>query len=156
MLANEIKIRECETVEELSECVKLQREVFALPEIEISPVRHLIVTKTRAVLHSARLAQNLVGFVLSVPAFLRGEKAFLFAYDRRAERFSKPRHRRKTKMGAKEARSFGKRQIYQMDFSARHGAKRIFQSRKTRRNRPPILTEFLRHGLSDFRNKTKT
>jgi predicted GNAT superfamily acetyltransferase len=73
----EIKFRECTTFEDLSACVDLQREVFALPEIELSPVRHLIVTKhaggwTLGAFHE----NNLVGFVLSVPAFLRGEKAF--------------------------------------------------------------------------------
>lgn len=73
----EIKIRECETVEQLGECVQLQRDVFALPEIEISPVRHFIVTKhaggfTLGAFHEDKL----VGFVLSVPAMLNGEKAF--------------------------------------------------------------------------------
>lgn len=72
-----IEIRECTTFEDLSACVQLQREVFALPDIEISPVRHLIVTRhaggfTLGAFHE----NNLVGFVLSVPAFLRGEKAF--------------------------------------------------------------------------------
>ena len=45
MIDNEIEIRECETIEELAECVALQREVFVLPDIELSPVRHLVVTK---------------------------------------------------------------------------------------------------------------
>ena len=77
MTINEIKIRECETVEELSECVELQREVFALPDIEISPVRHLIVTKhAGGFTLGAFSGKILIGFVLSVPAFLRGEKAF--------------------------------------------------------------------------------
>jgi predicted GNAT superfamily acetyltransferase len=40
-----IEIRECTTIEELSDCVRLQRDVFALPELEISPRRHLIVTR---------------------------------------------------------------------------------------------------------------
>ncbi len=77
MTTNLIEIRECESIEELTECVQLQRDVFALPEIEISPVRHLIVTKhaggfTLGAFHN----RNLVGFVLSVPALLRGEKSF--------------------------------------------------------------------------------
>jgi nicotinate-nucleotide pyrophosphorylase len=42
MTKPEIEVRECETLEELAECVQLQRDVFALPEIEISPVRHLV------------------------------------------------------------------------------------------------------------------
>ena len=40
-----IAIRECKTIDELSDCVSLQREVFGLPELEISPRRHLIVTQ---------------------------------------------------------------------------------------------------------------
>ena len=40
-----IEIRECVTLEELAECLQLQRDVFALPEVELSPVRHFIVTK---------------------------------------------------------------------------------------------------------------
>lgn len=41
----EIGIRECATIEELDQCVSLQREVFGLSEIEISPRRHLIVSR---------------------------------------------------------------------------------------------------------------
>ena len=72
-----IVIRECRTVKELSECVSLQREVFALPEIELSPVRHFIVTKNAGGWAlGAYDGERLVGFVLSVPAFLRDEPAF--------------------------------------------------------------------------------
>ncbi len=72
-----INIRECTTLEQLSACVDLQREVFKLPEIEISPVRHFIVTKNAGgFILGAYDGDDLVGFVLSVPAFLRGEKAF--------------------------------------------------------------------------------
>jgi predicted GNAT superfamily acetyltransferase len=72
-----IEIRECSTLEELGECVDLQRAVFALPEIEISPVRHFVVTKNAGGFILGAYHENrLVGFVLSVPAFLRGEKAF--------------------------------------------------------------------------------
>ncbi len=74
---SEIILRECLTVEELDECVRLQREVFALPEIEISPVRHFIVTKNAGGFTlGAYSDEKLIGFVLSVPAFLRSEKAF--------------------------------------------------------------------------------
>lgn len=77
MAAPELTIRECTTVDELADCVDLQREVFALPEIEISPVRHFIVTKNAGgFILGAYRDEQLVGFVLSVPAFLRGEKAF--------------------------------------------------------------------------------
>ena len=74
---SEIEIRECTTLDELAACVDLQREVFTLPEIEISPVRHFVVTKNAGGFALGAFAEGkLVGFVLSVPAFLRGEKAF--------------------------------------------------------------------------------
>lgn len=77
MIKPEIKVRECETLDELAKCVQLQRDVFALPEIEISPVRHLIVTRHAGGFTLGAFAEEkLIGFVLSVPAFLRGEKAF--------------------------------------------------------------------------------
>ena len=41
----EIAIRECERIDELDQCVRLQREVFGLPDLEISPRRHLIVSR---------------------------------------------------------------------------------------------------------------
>src|SRR5713226_7228979 len=41
----EIEIRECTTVDELDACVQLQRQVFGLPDLEISPRRHLIVSR---------------------------------------------------------------------------------------------------------------
>jgi predicted GNAT superfamily acetyltransferase len=73
----ETVIRECVKLEELSACVQLQRDVFGLPEIEISPVRHLIVTKHAGGFTLGAFAgEKLVGFVLSVPAFIKGEKAF--------------------------------------------------------------------------------
>ena len=42
----EIAVRECTTVEEFDACVRLQREVFGQPEMEISPCRHLTVIRT--------------------------------------------------------------------------------------------------------------
>jgi predicted GNAT superfamily acetyltransferase len=38
-------IRECTTIEDFDNCISLQREAFGLPEIEISPRRHLIVSR---------------------------------------------------------------------------------------------------------------
>ncbi len=76
-MEKEIEIRECETIGELAACVDLQREVFALPEIELSPVRHFVVTKNAGGFAlGAYCAGILIGFVLSVPAFLRGKQAF--------------------------------------------------------------------------------
>lgn len=42
----EIDIRECTTVEEFDQCVRLQREAFGLPDLELSPRRHLIVARS--------------------------------------------------------------------------------------------------------------
>jgi predicted GNAT superfamily acetyltransferase len=41
----DIVIRECTAIDELDDCVRLQREVFGLPDLEISPRRHLIVSR---------------------------------------------------------------------------------------------------------------
>lgn len=41
----EINVRECTTIEEFDSCINLQREAFGLPDLEISPRRHLIVTR---------------------------------------------------------------------------------------------------------------
>jgi len=77
MTTDEIRIRECASVEDLSRCVALQREVFALPEIEISPVRHFIVTRHAGGFTLGAFAgEKLAGFVLSVAAFSGGEKIF--------------------------------------------------------------------------------
>lgn len=76
-MENTIEIRECTTLDELAECVELQREVFALPEVELSPVRHFVVTRNAGGFTlGAYDGDRLAGYVLSVPAFLRGEKAF--------------------------------------------------------------------------------
>lgn len=40
-----VDIRQVNTIEEYDACVYLQREVFGLPELEISPRRHLIVSE---------------------------------------------------------------------------------------------------------------
>ncbi|MEW6360952.1 MAG: GNAT family N-acetyltransferase [Pyrinomonadaceae bacterium] len=76
-MANKIEIRECLVLDELAQCVDLQRQVFTLPEVEISPVRHFVVTKNAGGFTLGAFAEGeLIGFVLSVPAFLRGERAF--------------------------------------------------------------------------------
>jgi len=39
-----VEVREVSTIEDYDACIKLQREVFGLPDLEISPRRHLIVS----------------------------------------------------------------------------------------------------------------
>src|SRR6185369_4127287 len=76
-MTEELEIRECTSLDEFAECVQIQREVFALPESELSPVRHFVVTiNAGGFVIGAFDGERLAGFVLSVPAFLRGERTF--------------------------------------------------------------------------------
>lgn len=77
MTENNIEIRRCSSVETLQQCVALQRATFALPEIEVSPVRHFIVTEhAGGFTLGAFNGAELVGFVLSVAAFFGNERFF--------------------------------------------------------------------------------
>lgn len=59
-----IVIRECTTIEEFDTCVRLQREVFHMPDLELSPRRHLIVSRLAGGwILGAFAADELVGFV---------------------------------------------------------------------------------------------
>jgi predicted GNAT superfamily acetyltransferase len=78
---DEIVIRECTTVDELDRCVWLQREVFGLPDIEISPRRHLIVSRqaggwTLGAFHG----EELVGFVHHLVAVRGGNDIFGYSH----------------------------------------------------------------------------
>lgn len=76
-MPDSLQFRECTTLDALAECVQLQRDVFSLPEVELSPVRHFVVTRNAGGFTlGAYDGVRLVGFGLSVPAFLRGERAF--------------------------------------------------------------------------------
>lgn len=60
----EIQIRECTTSEEFDSCIFLQREAFGLPDLEISPRRHLIVSRQAGGWTLAAFAADrMVGFV---------------------------------------------------------------------------------------------
>ena len=75
-----IDIRECTTLEEFAECVRLQKEVFGIPDMEVSPVRHLVVTSGAGGFILGAFAENeLVGFVLSVPGF-DNKKRFFYSH----------------------------------------------------------------------------
>ena len=68
-----IVVRECTTVEEFDACVRLQREVFGLPDLEISPRRHLIVVRTAGGFTLGAFAgDELVGFALQQVALHNG------------------------------------------------------------------------------------
>ena len=61
---SDITIRACSTFEEFDKCIALQREAFALPDLEISPRRHLIVTgRAGGWTLGAFVRDEMVGFV---------------------------------------------------------------------------------------------
>jgi predicted GNAT superfamily acetyltransferase len=67
-----IEVRECLSVEEFDACIELQREVFGLPDLEISPRRHLIVSRRAGGWTLAAFdAGKLVGFVHQMAAVRR-------------------------------------------------------------------------------------
>jgi predicted GNAT superfamily acetyltransferase len=77
---SEIVIRECATIAELDSCVHLQREVFGLPELEISPRRHLIVSRQAGGWTlGAFVDERLVGFVHHLAA-VRGSEIFGYSH----------------------------------------------------------------------------
>ena len=60
----EIIIRECTTIEEFDSCIYLQREAFGLPDLEISPRRHFIVSRQAGGWTLGAFAdERMVGFV---------------------------------------------------------------------------------------------
>ena len=81
----EIVIRECITIEELDSCVRLQREVFGLPELEVSPRRHLIVSRqaggwTLGAFVPQGGRGRLVGFVHHLAAVRDGSEIFGYSH----------------------------------------------------------------------------
>ena len=75
-----IQIRECVAIDELDSCVRLQREVFGLPELEISPRRHLIVSRQAGGWTlGAFVNERLVGFVHHLAA-VRGSEIFGYSH----------------------------------------------------------------------------
>ena len=76
----DIVIRECVTIDELDNCIRLQREVFGLPDLEISPRRHLIVSRQAGGWTlGAFVDERLVGFVHHLAA-VRGTEIFGYSH----------------------------------------------------------------------------
>jgi predicted GNAT superfamily acetyltransferase len=76
----DIVIRECVTIDELDSCIRLQREVFGLPDLEISPRRHLIVSRQAGGWTlGAFVGERLVGFVHQLAA-IRGTEIFGYSH----------------------------------------------------------------------------
>lgn len=76
----DIVIRECVTIDELDSCIRLQREVFGLPDLEISPRRHLIVSRQAGGWTlGAFVGERMVGFVHHLAA-IRGTEIFGYSH----------------------------------------------------------------------------
>ena len=76
----ETTIRECTTIEEFDGCVALQREAFGLPDLELSPRRHLIVSRQAGGWTlGAFVGERMVGFVHHLAA-VRGDEIFGYSH----------------------------------------------------------------------------
>jgi len=73
-----IKIREVSTIAEYDACIRLQRDVFGLPDLEISPRRHLIVShRAGGWTLGAFVGNDLIGFVHHLAAV---KDNYIFGY----------------------------------------------------------------------------
>src|SRR6476620_1161262 len=73
-----IDIREVSTIEEYDACINLQRKVFGLPDLEISPRRHLIVSnRAGGWTLGAFVDGRLIGFVHHLAAL---KDNYIFGY----------------------------------------------------------------------------
>ena len=74
-------IRECTSIEELDNCISLQREAFGLPDLEISPRRHLIVSRQAGGWTlGAFVGERLVGFVHHLAAVRPNNEVFGYSH----------------------------------------------------------------------------
>jgi len=76
----DVEIREVSSIEEYDACIELQRAVFGLPDLEISPRRHLIVSRqaggwTLGAFNKGKL----IGFVHHLAA-VRGAEIFGYSH----------------------------------------------------------------------------
>ena len=78
---DEIVIRECTSIDELDSCVLLQRDVFGLADLEISPRRHLIVSRQAGGWTLGAFAgERLVGFVHHLAGVRNGNELFGYSH----------------------------------------------------------------------------
>lgn len=76
----DVEIREVSSIDEYDACIKLQRDVFGLPDLEISPRRHLIVSREAGGWTLAAFSEGkLVGFVHHLAA-VRGDEIFGYSH----------------------------------------------------------------------------
>src|SRR5258708_8755074 len=74
------EVREVKSIDEYDSCIRLQREVFGLPDLEISPRRHLIVSREAGGWTLGAFVEGkLVGFVHHLAA-VRGDEIFGYSH----------------------------------------------------------------------------
>ena len=77
----ETTIRECTTIEEFDGCIYLQRDAFGLPDLELSPRRHLIVSRQAGGWTlGAFVAERMVGFVHHLAAVRADNEIFGYSH----------------------------------------------------------------------------
>lgn len=81
----DIDIRECTALDDLDNCIRLQREVFGLPDLEVSPQRHLIVSRqaggwTLGAFARQGEERRLVGFVHTLAGVRAGTEIFGYSH----------------------------------------------------------------------------
>jgi len=75
-----VDVREVTIIEEYDACIRLQREVFGLPDLEISPRRHLIVSRMAGGWTLGAFVEGkLVGFVHHLAA-VKGNVIFGYSH----------------------------------------------------------------------------
>jgi len=78
--AKAVEIREVSSIEEYDACINLQRAIFGLPDLEISPRRHLIVSREAGGWTLGAFVEGrLVGFVHHLAA-VRGIEIFGYSH----------------------------------------------------------------------------
>jgi predicted GNAT superfamily acetyltransferase len=79
-LSTAVEIREVNSIDEYDACVRLQHTVFGLPELEISPRRHLIVSRQAGGWTLGAFSEGkLVGFVHHLAA-VSGNEIFGYSH----------------------------------------------------------------------------
>ena len=75
-----VTVREVNTIEEYDACIELQRAAFGLPDLEISPRRHLIVSRMAGGWTLGAFAESkLIGFVHHLAA-VKGNEIFGYSH----------------------------------------------------------------------------
>ena len=75
-----VTVREVNTIEEYDACIQLQRAAFGLPDLEISPRRHLIVSRMAGGWTLGAFAEGkLIGFVHHLAA-VQGSEIFGYSH----------------------------------------------------------------------------